>query len=44
MYLDAGIGELNLLIHSDFNMVSTLRLAVELNAHYSIKVILDQIF
>ena len=43
-YKKIGLCEDNLIIQPDFNFVTTLRLAVELGANQSVKLILKEIF
>ena len=43
-FKDIGLCEDNLLIQPDFNFVTTLRLALELGANQTIKLILNKVF
>lgn len=43
-YRSIGLCEYNMIIQPDFNFVTTLRLAVELGANQSVKLLLKEIF
>lgn len=43
-YKKIGLCEDNLIIQPDFNFVTTLRLAIELGANQSVKLLLNRIF
>jgi hypothetical protein len=43
-YLKVGLCEENLCVQIDFNFVSSLRLAMELNSNQSVKILLNKVF
>lgn len=43
-YLKVGLCEENLIVQIDFNFVSSLRLAMELNSNQSVKILLKKVF